>query len=446
MVLPYSKRIAFGMARFGSSFLLTLVSLTTFYVYGTVFELDWRLNGISLGISYLVIGLSHWLVGFYSDSIQTRYGRRKPFIIIGAPLLAIGAVCLYIPNFFFPIGSPDPMIQYVLFGYYIFFLCLFRFSYGFLLTPYQAMLPEITEGPERSNVSSIQNVSNWVADGTGAFLGLLASTPLLFIAGAPTSLMLTIVFSIALIEVLFYMPTIVFVKERPGLIPPKRDFKREMSIILKNRTYIGWIIAVGFLSFTFAAMTNQLVGFLENAIGYSSIEELIIMAVAAIFTLLIFLFIWPILMKRIGKRKTLIIAMILLAILLPFTLIIAVIPLPSLVKTMIYVAPLFACMACYYIMKYVVPADIAHKDEIDTGEGRAGLYDGFMGVPLNVFQAFSAFLLGYIAWFSFVLVGSEILSYFWFGPIYTPTLIIAIIILFFLDLDPTFATTKQGEE
>ncbi|MFW9934674.1 MAG: MFS transporter, partial [Candidatus Thorarchaeota archaeon] len=102
MVLPYPKRIAFGIGRFGSSFLLTLVSMTTFYVYGTVFELDWRLNGISLAVSYIVIGLSHWLVGFYSDSIETRFGRRKPFIIIGAPILAIGAIFLYIPNFFFP--------------------------------------------------------------------------------------------------------------------------------------------------------------------------------------------------------------------------------------------------------------------------------------------------------------------------------------------------------
>lgn len=434
------------MARFGSSFLLTLISLTAFYVYGTVFALDWRLNGISLGISYIVIGLSHWLVGFYSDSIHTRFGRRKPFIMIGAPLLAIGAIFLFIPHFFFPIGSPDPMIQYALFGYYLLFLCLFRFAYGILLTPYQAMMPEITEGPERANVSSIQNVSNWIADGSGAFIGLLASTPLLFIAGAPTSLMLTIVFSIALIEVIFYIPTIVFVKERPGLKPPERNLKREMSVILRNRTYVGWILAVGFLSFTFAAMTNQIVGFLENVIGYSSIEELIIMGVAAILTILIFLFIWPLLMKRIGKRNTLIVAMILLAILLPFTLIIPYFPIPSIVKIMIYGVPLFSCMACYYIMKYVVPADIAHKDEIETGEARAGIYDGFMGVPLNVFQAFSAFLLGYIAWLSFMLVGSEILSYFWFGPIYTPTVIIAVIILFFIDLDPTLEATNEEEE
>lgn len=445
MVLSYAKRIAFGIGRFGSSFLLTLVSMTTFYVYGTVFELDWRLNGISLAVSYIVIGLSHWLVGFYSDSIETRFGRRKPFIIIGAPLLAIGAIFLYIPNFFFPIGSPDPTVQYTLFGYYLLFLCLFRFAYGFLITPYQAMMPEITEGPERPNVSSIQNVSNWIADGTGAFLGLLASTPLFFIAGAPTTLMLTIVFSIALIEVLLYMPTVAFIKERPGLTRPERNFKREMSIILKNRTYVGWILTVGFFSFTFAALTSQLVGFFENAIGYSSIEELVIIALSAILILLIFLFIWPILMKRIGKRKTLIISMILMAILLPFTLVIGIISLPGIVKAMIYVAPLFACLACYYIMKYVVPADIAHRDEIDTGEARAGLYDGFMGVPLNVFQAFSSVLLGYIAWFSVVLSGSEVLSYFWFGPIYTPTLVIGIIILFFLDLDPTFEATKEEE-
>ncbi len=37
------------------------------------------------------------LVGFWSDRVQTRWGRRKPFIFIGAPFLAIMFVLIWIP-------------------------------------------------------------------------------------------------------------------------------------------------------------------------------------------------------------------------------------------------------------------------------------------------------------------------------------------------------------
>jgi len=97
-MLPFYKKIAYGMGRFGSSFLLTLTGLTAFWIYGTVFELNWFLDGVAIAASYLVIGLTHWLTGYYSDSLETRWGRRKPFVIIGAPGLAITGFLLFVPN------------------------------------------------------------------------------------------------------------------------------------------------------------------------------------------------------------------------------------------------------------------------------------------------------------------------------------------------------------
>ena len=46
------------------------------------------------------------------------------------------------------------------FGYYLFTLALFKFFYAFLITAYQAWLPEIANPEERPNVAAIQNIED----------------------------------------------------------------------------------------------------------------------------------------------------------------------------------------------------------------------------------------------------------------------------------------------
>ena len=115
-------------------------------------------------------------------------------------------------------------------------------------------------------------------------------------------------------------------------------------------------------------------------------------------------------------------------------------------------------MAIYYLMSYVVPADIAQVDEIETGEARAGIYTGFIGVPLNMFQAASSLLLGAFMDFSVVLTGGDLWGLMWWGPVFAGIvssapfssakkgrpgvnrtfLLIAAALLHYVDIDPDF--------
>ena len=115
-----------------------------------------------------------------------------------------------------------------------------------------------------------------------------------------------------------------------------------------------------------------------------------------------------------------------------------------LVATILFV-PLAACMAMYYLMSYIVPADIAHLDSLQSGTDRAGMYEGFKGVPLNMFQAVSALLLGWFLAASVETTGSTFFGFVWWGPVFAPFLFIAAIMLFFVDIDPDLESLK-GEE
>lgn len=443
MMLRFYKKVAYGMGRFGSSFLLTLTGLTSFYIYGEFFELNWLLSGVALSLSYVVIGLTHWLTGYWSDRVQTRLGRRKPFVIIGAPGLAITGFLLFVPNWF--LDTTNPALELMVFAYYVTTICSFKFFYAFLLTAFQAWLPEITDEDERPLVSSMQNTANWIANGLGVVLGFI--TPLLFVTSPAPGLGnfgLMFVLAFSLITVLFYLPSIIWIREKPGIVIPKRSITAETMTVLRNRNYVGWMLAVGFLSFSFSALTAQIVGFAREVLLLTTLSLLLPPAISLLIAIMVFLFLWIKVIKKVGKGKSMVWSMIVLGFLMPATAFLSgLMPfIPNVVVAILFFIPLAACMAVYYLMSYIVPADLAQADELETGQGRSGMYTGFIGVPLNLFQAGSALLLGWLMDYSVAATGSNVMGLMLWGPIFAPFLGIAVIILLYINIDPDFEALK----
>jgi Na+/melibiose symporter-like transporter len=134
--------------------------------------------------------------------------------------------------------------------------------------------------------------------------------------------------------------------------------------------------------------------------------------------------------------------MMLAVISLPFTLVIT-----TAETAFILLAFAGAGVAGYYLMPYIVYADFAQKNEIMTGEGRAGFYTSFPSIPLNGMQAFSAFLWGFIfalpevvpvpGQATFVTQG-----YLLWGPIAALFLLLSVLVLFKVNIDPDFESLK----
>lgn len=451
LMLPFYKKVSYGMGRFGSSVLLGIVGFLAFYFYGTVISLNWFLSGLAVGLSYVVIGVFSWLIGFYSDSVNTRWGRRKPFVIIGATGLAVTCLLIFVPNWFFNTAAyaADPesnvMLGWMIFGYFLLSICAFKFFYAFLLTPFQAWMPEITEESERPLVSSMQNTSNWVANGLAIVFSLLS--PVLLIVPseglAPLGLMIVLVFCI--ITVVFYLPSIVFVREKEGIEPPKRSIRDETIEVLRNSIYVKWFMILGFLSFAFTAITQQIVGYSKLVMQLDTLDTLIPAALALLVSVLVFFYVWIKVIHRYGKGSSLFYSLLVLAVLLCLT---PFVPnligiLPKVTVAVIYYVPLAASMCVYYIMSYVVPADIAHVDLLDSGKGRAGMYEGFKGLPLNLFQAAASILLGWFMAFSQSTTGSPLYGYLGWGPFFAPFLIVAALILTRTNIDPDFDRLRE---
>lgn len=107
-MLSYPKRIAYGMGRAGSSLILTFIDFSSLNVYYAYFLVNPLFVGLANVVGFLVIGLSHWLMGYQSDRTETRFGRRRPYLMIGSPAIAIFGFLIFVPQWFIP-ASPNPI-------------------------------------------------------------------------------------------------------------------------------------------------------------------------------------------------------------------------------------------------------------------------------------------------------------------------------------------------
>ena len=487
-------KIFYGMGRFGSTALLSIVSLATFYIYLKKYELDPWLNGVANGIGKIVIALSGFFIGYLSDkTIHPKLGRRKPFIISGTFALAISFIMLFLPDFFIPVKD-----QLTLFLYETLWVSSFNFFYGYLLTPYQAWLPEITLPEERVEVSGYENTFNLL----GNIVGIAGSFALPLIIQQGGMLLFYVVVILGIIEILFYVPAYIRIQEPKKYIPHPSIIK-ETLIAIRNKNYVTWIIAQGIMSLGFTILITLILVYIEDVLLLTGIMYFVFAGVLLVFVVSFFI-VWGLMSKKFKIKRTMLSALTILVFVLPLTWIIGRMPLTIIeaafiifvivsisavivlmkevsIKskknliiiaiTLLYLAwfvskstSLFSLimkgdslplllpieiqglilvtlaaigLSGYWLFPYVIIAHIAEVDEIITGESRAGMYTGFNSIPLNIFQATAYIITGYITGLP------NMLGYYLWGPICGVFILIGMLVFIFVDTDPDFEKLRE---
>ncbi len=134
--LPAVRVLAYGIP----AFFLAVVGIPI-YVYLPKFYTD--VVGVDIAVmGQILLGvrlfdaLTDPLLGLASDRTQSRWGRRRPFIFIGAAALAVSLYQLFTP----PIGA-SPAAETLWFAFWI--TALFSF-WTVVTVPYEALGPELT--------------------------------------------------------------------------------------------------------------------------------------------------------------------------------------------------------------------------------------------------------------------------------------------------------------
>ncbi|MBI3997866.1 MAG: MFS transporter, partial [Armatimonadetes bacterium] len=212
-VLSPARRSLYSLGTFGSSLLQQTVLLWVFYFYAPPpgGELPTRvapgLLGLAVGLGRIVDALADPLVAHWSDRRRGRGGRRRPFILIGTPLLALVFALVWRP--------PDPAMTAANFIYLSALLGAFFFLFTFVLNPYMSLLPEVTtEGRDRVNTTAWQTafsltgiVTAYVASG---YLQSRWGFPTMGLVLAPISMLALLAAALAVHERTVDTPRVAF--------------------------------------------------------------------------------------------------------------------------------------------------------------------------------------------------------------------------------------------
>jgi MFS family permease len=214
--------------------------------------------GILGFIGLLVAMLVQPIIGVFSDRASTKLGRRLPFIIGGALLIAASLFLLALA----------PSLWILLLG-----VIFIQFSSNILQGPWQALIPDLVPEPQHGQASSLKAVMDIIATVVaGAVAGiLLGSTGQKYFGDSAVYVAAA---APVVVFILFVTLTAIWAREQPG-VANATVASRSVGVALKNAFYVnfrenpifGWWFANRILFWgAFIAINAFLINYLVDVI------------------------------------------------------------------------------------------------------------------------------------------------------------------------------------
>ena len=228
-----NSAVAYGLGSFGLESLFKVFA--GFYVFYYTDKL-----GLAVTLAAIInIVYGFWdavddpLVGFLSDNTRTRWGRRRPWLLIGLPFFIGFLVLIY--------AVPKPFLQgNMLFWYALVIFILFEAAYTVMSVNYSALFPELFQGlRERARASSTYQGLSMFGELVGFSIPPFIYAKFGFV---PMAISFACVSGIALFL------GIIRNKEDPNALKtPPLNLKAAFGEVLKDHPFLSYIIAVTFL-------------------------------------------------------------------------------------------------------------------------------------------------------------------------------------------------------
>ena len=209
-------------------------------------------------IGLLVAMVVQPIIGVFSDRARTKLGRRLPFIIGGAVLIAVSLFLL----------AAAPTLWVLLIG-----VILIQFSSNILQGPWQALIPDLVPAPQRGTASSLKATMDIIATVVaGLVAGILLGTTGQKLWG--TNAIYMTAAAPVVVFVLFIILTGIWARERPDATN-EAVASRSIGEALRNAFYVnfretpvfGWWFANRILFWgAFIAINAFLINYLVDVI------------------------------------------------------------------------------------------------------------------------------------------------------------------------------------
>jgi glycoside/pentoside/hexuronide:cation symporter, GPH family len=159
-VVPLWEKFAYGIGDFGINVVFTAVSFYLLYFVINVTGIPAKLAGSIFLAVNLYSAVLNFIVGMVSDRTETRFGRRRPFILFGCLPVSVLFVLLWLV----PFDGLMPSVAYFSL-IYLLYITLFTL----VSMPYNSLMPELSQNyDERTSISGIRMGLTFVGNLIGA--------------------------------------------------------------------------------------------------------------------------------------------------------------------------------------------------------------------------------------------------------------------------------------
>ena len=372
-----------------------------------------RLYSTEMGVSLAMIGyvimaaaifdaITDPAMGHFSDRWHTRFGRRRPWMVIGVPIYLFAVWGLL---------NPEVGITVVyLAGFYF----LLRVSTTLLYLPYSAWGLELSsEYHARTMIQSARE--KFVLAGLLASAGMVAFSEEIF-GRADAGFVLRNI-SIVVIVLIPLATLLLFwkVPEVPTFNAPKVSFKDGVSRMTNNKLFFRLLVIELLITGGENFRNTLSLLFIQDYIGLSSVGRALLLYFAMGLMAIPF---WDWLAKKFGKHQSLAAAMVLVS-----AVSIGVLTVDHGEHMKFYI--LFGlkgfCFGAFAYLPRAMLADVVDLDTIRTGAARPASYfaiHGFVTKSAASFGGLSLPILAYVGYSTLPDVQNGATELMWLGVLY----------------------------
>lgn len=391
-----SDKIGYGVASTGDSIAYTFIGTFLMFFLTTVAKIDPATAGVISAVGAVWNAIFNPLMGYFSDQINTRFGKRRPLMLAFSIPLALSFFLLY---------TVVPLPEKAMPVYYGLTLMLFWTSYTGFFVPYLALGAEYTEDyDERTVLRLYASFFNM----TGNIICMFAPTLLVdFLTSVGISTNHAWSLTAALLGVISMLSILITVyfaesKDKPrskfdynNRVSKNKKFRllnifREYLSVaaLKPMRYL--IIASVASLICYAMLMSDMLYFLTYNLKFSPRMISLMLLIRPLIAVAFIPLVGKVALK-IDKRATIILFYSIGAALM---IALRITGIKSIFSISLYLLALMLCTCIYWQLMPAIYYDICDYDRLYNGKSRQGTIVSFQGLIEAVAVGIGSLILG----------------------------------------------------
>ena len=381
--LSFNQKFLYSSTSAGLNIIFTTVSTWLLYFWAPPNDLarpqylDVTLIGVLLTGGRIWDALIAPAIGHWSDSIQTPWGRRRPFLIFATPVMLVSLVLLWTP----PVASSGAVN-----AIYFFVVTLaFYTSFHLIGIPYDSSLPEMAStASERVSLSMWKNLFGTF----GVLISALVVAPLFSsVGGLGMGLVMA---GLGLISILL---TLTVLRESPVLSTHPMTFRESIRATLRNGQFLRLCLSNLLVQTAYAMLLANLPYFVTLVVGQSAAAVSLFQGVVVI-VMMVSAPLWRWLSHRYSHRRLLRGVTWSLAVTIAMNFSIGMFPsVSNPVTAAIALASVAPFLGGYSILIYAMMGSVVDYDEFLTGQRREAFHYGTFSLSAGIGMALSSLIV-----------------------------------------------------